>query len=176
MKKNYFWMMLLVMASVLGLVSCSSSTKDDPFEKSEFLGANHHLEVGDLEFALYDITVTYTDLMSKLEKTEKLTKKTWDYQFVMAGMKKPEKYVLKVEATLKSNAEELAKKLAESCEKITAGDKHDFHYGYCTDATMRDFTTSIISSTSDLIVTVPSSKIADYIKEFPSRTIFNEVR
>lgn len=172
MKRNYFWMMLVVLASVLGLASCSSS--NDPVEDT-YVGGKLQLEVGALDLELYDITISYTDLMSGMVQTQKLLTPTWSYNCVSATIKEPAQYVLKIEGTPKANAKDIAKALADKGTKMKEGCNYEFHYGVFKDMGMQYPASGHkgLSSKNELMISLSGDKIVEFLEKNPTLHIFD---
>lgn len=171
MRRNYFWMMLIAMASVLSFSSCS---KDDEPSKDELIGAKHSVEIQELDFALYDFTVTYTDLMSETVQTKKMLTPTWTYECFRTGIKRPSPYVLKIIGTPKSNAANIAKDLASKGKEMKAGAIYSFKAGKPTDYSMTDFWSTFVSVVSTAHYTIPANKIEEHLAKNSTITVINE--
>lgn len=165
-------MMLVVLASVLGLASCSSS--DDP-TKDAYVGGKHQLEVGTLDLELYDITISYTDLMSGTVQTQKMLTPTWSYDCVSSSVQKPSQFVLKIEGTPKANAKEIAKSLADKGTKMTEGCNYDFCYGVFSDIGMKYRVSGQpgFSSSNTLMHSISGDQIVKFLEDYPTLHIFD---
>lgn len=170
MRKNYFWMMLIAMASILGFSACSS---DEDGPSKDILGARHHVEIMELDFALYDFTVSYTDLMSETVKTEKMVTPTWNYQCVRVGAKRPSPYILKIVGTPKPNAASIAKDLAAKGNAMKASAVYDFHAGIAVDMSLSDFFNPFVSVKSTQSVSVSADRIEEYLSKHNTITVID---
>ncbi len=134
-------LILTLMVSMFSFTSCQ--TKTDP-EQAGVYCSYYDLLIEDLDFKLYDFTVTYYDVRLECINTLVLASQLWTYSGSTA---EPvfDKFVLKFEAKLKPDAADIVKDLEAAGKPLESGYTYDFKAGYYEDSSMAGLKKSLVS-------------------------------
>ena len=139
--KNTVSLILTLMVSMFSFTSCQ--TKTDPEQKGVYCSF-YDLLIEDLDFKLYDFTVTYYDVRLECINTSVMTGQLWTYS---SSTEEPkfDKFVLKLEAKLKPDAADIVKDLEAAGKSLETGYTYTFKAGYYEDGSMNGVKKTLVS-------------------------------
>lgn len=159
-------MMPVIMASALALTAC---TKLGGSSKELWLKEDFEIEIGDLEFKLYDFNVT-------LYKTSTGEMESWPINalFSYSGYQQinelPKGFDFKVVGTLKPNAAAIVDQLVKAGNSLPYGSKYNCKVAFYKDKDMTVIKETVMFEHSDQTGTMRPDSFSKYLEK-PTLTI-----
>lgn len=157
--KKAITLILTLMVSMVSFTSCQ--TNSDP-EQNGVYCSYYDLVIEDLDFKLYDFTLTYYDVRLECINTMVMTGQLWTD---IASTEEPkfDKFVLKFEAKLKPDAADIVKDLEAAGKSLESGYTYDFRAGYYVDGTMAGLKRALVNEHETFKILVSPDKFHELL-------------
>lgn len=169
--KKLLFISVALLAAMAAFSSCQPETKPD---QPKYYSAYFDLGIEDLEFKLYDFTVTYYDVRLEEYHTSVLTGQLWNYSSSTYDIKF-DKFVLKVEGKLKSDASKIVKELVTAGKPLESGYFYTFKAGYYEDDAAKKVITTLVDDAQTFKSTVSPDKFEAMLSQ-PTISIIDIVK